>query len=227
MSNPKSIQFEGQAGVIDCALDWPQQEPRGWALVLHPLPIEGGSRDNKVVTTISRACADLGLLAVRPNFRGVGQSAGSFDAARGETHDMHALVTQFYTHFPQFEGHPWALAGFSFGTAVAAQLYALLAQARQPTPQALLLAGTAVERFRHLQVSVPEFTYLVHGADDEIVPLSEAMAFARQQDLAVTVIPDCTHFFHGKLILLRQLISDQIHLMAHRPITPGSHISST
>lgn len=217
MQNPNTIQFQGHAGVIDCALDWPQgTPPRGWALVLHPLPTEGGSRNNKVVTTISRTCAELGLLAVRPNFRGVGQSAGSFDAAKGETQDMYALVEQFYEQFPQFEKSPWALAGFSFGTAVAAQLYSLQAQANKRTPQALLLAGTAVERFRHLQVEVPEFTYLVHGAEDEVVPLSEAMSFAQQQDLAVTVVPDCTHFFHGKLILLRQLIADQIRLMDYR-----------
>ncbi|HLR30359.1 MAG TPA: alpha/beta hydrolase [Paenalcaligenes sp.] len=216
MQKPKTIQFQGQVGVIDCALDWPSETPRGWALVLHPLPTEGGTRDNKVVTTISRACADLGLLAVRPNFRGVGLSAGEFDAAKGELHDMHALVEQFQAQFPEFDGKPWALAGFSFGTAVAAQLYSLLAQEQSPTPDALLLSGTAVQRFRHVEVQVPNHTYLVHGADDEVVPLSEAMDFGKEHELAVTVIPDCTHFFHGKLILLRQLVSDQIQLMLHR-----------
>jgi len=216
MQNLKTIQFQGQAGVIDCALDWPHNTPRGWALVLHPLPIEGGSRDNKVVTTISRACADLGLLAVRPNFRGVGQSGGQFDAAKGETDDMYTLVEQFRAQFPQLAQGPWALAGFSFGTAVAAQLYSLLAQTQQTTPDALLLAGAAVQRFRHLTIQVPKHTYLVHGADDEVVPLSEAMQFGQEHELPVTVVPDCSHFFHGKLILLRQLISDQIVLMQHR-----------
>ncbi len=216
MQKPKTIQFQGEAGVIDCALDWPRDTPRGWALVLHPLPIEGGTRDNKVVTTISRACADLGLLAVRPNFRGVGASAGTFDSAKGETRDMYALVAQFREQFPEFNALPWAMAGFSFGTAVAAQLYSLLAQEQLPTPQALLLSGTAVQRFRHIEVQVPSHTYLVHGADDEVVPFSEAMAFAKEHKLAVTAIPDCTHFFHGKLILLRQLVSDQIQLMLHR-----------
>lgn len=216
MQKLKTVQFQGEAGVIDCALDWPREEPLGWALVLHPLPIEGGTRDNKVVTTISRACADLGLLAVRPNFRGVGLSEGEFDAAKGETRDMHALVAQFYDQFPQFRTQPWALAGFSFGTAVAAQLYSLLAQEQQRTPDALLLSGTAVQRFRHLEVQVPAHTYLVHGAEDEVVPLAEAMEFGREHGLPVTVIPDCTHFFHGKLILLRQLVSDQIQLMLHR-----------
>lgn len=216
MQKSKTIQFQGEAGVIDCALDWPRETPRGWALVLHPLPIEGGTRDNKVVTTISRACADLGLLAVRPNFRGVGLSEGEFDSAKGETRDMYALVAQFREQFPQFDSQPWALAGFSFGTAVAAQLYSLLAQESQRTPDALLLSGAAVQRFRHLEVQVPSHTYLVHGADDEVVPLSETMEFGKEQGLPVTAIPDCTHFFHGKLILLRQLVTDQIQLMLHR-----------
>src|SRR3546814_5532364 len=44
--------------------------------------------------SIARACVQHGLIAVRPNFRGVGASAGEFDAAVGETADMIQLVQQ-------------------------------------------------------------------------------------------------------------------------------------
>src|SRR3546814_3137965 len=73
--------FTGEAGLIDCAIDWPADSPRGWALVLHPHSLQGGARDNKVVTTIARACVQHGLAAVRPDFRGVGKSEGQFDKA--------------------------------------------------------------------------------------------------------------------------------------------------
>src|SRR5690625_6080112 len=98
------------------------------------------------------------------------------------------------------------MAVFSFGTAVAAQLYSLLAQEQLPTPQALLLSGTAVQRFRHIEVQVPSHTYLVHGADDEVVPFSEAMAFAKEHKLAVTAIPDRSEEHTSELQSRGQLV---------------------
>ena len=208
----KTIQFQGEAGTIDCALDWPDegQALQGWALILHPHPLHGGARDNKVVTTMSRAAVQQGLLAVRPNFRGVGLSAGQFDKAVGETADMLALVEQFTQQYTDLAQAKWALAGFSFGTAVAAQLYSALREQQRALPQALILAGPAVERFRFRELSLPEDTLLIHGEADEVVPLSEAMDFARAQGLPITLLPDSSHFFHGRLLTLRQLVAQRL-----------------
>lgn len=206
----EKISFQGAAGVIDCALDIPMGTPRGWALVLHPHPLHGGGRDNKIVTTIARACVQHGLVAVRPNFRGVGASAGEFDQAVGETADMHELVRQFSSAYPEAFAGKWVLAGFSFGTSVAAQLYSQLAENAEKLPQALLLAGSAVNRFKFRDITVPEDTFLVHGEADEVVPLSEAMDFARHYSLPMLVVPDGSHFFHGKLIMLRQLLQQRL-----------------
>lgn len=215
MERIKTVQYQGQAGQIDCALDWPEagQEVIGWALILHPHPLHGGARNNKVVTTMSKAAAAHGLVAVRPDFRGVGQSAGSFDNGHGETADMLELVQQFQQQFPNITAGHFMLGGFSFGSSVAAQLYALLEQDGQRTPQALVLAGCAVERFRFVdELAVPNYTYLVHGEVDEVVPLAESMSFAKAHDLAVCVVPEAGHFFHGKLILLRDLVAAQWQL---------------
>lgn len=205
--------FQGQVGDIDCAIEWPEGTPCGWALVLHPHPLYGGARNNKVVTTVARACLQQGLVAVRPDFRGVGKSAGQFDAAVGETADMQALVQQFSQMWPGVAAGQWALAGFSFGTAVAAQLYSVLAEQGEKVPQTLMLLGTAVERFRFRDVVVPTDTLLVHGELDDVVPLDEAMNFARPRGLPVVVIPDATHFFHGKLVVLRDLIERRVTVL--------------
>lgn len=204
------ISFQGAAGPIDCVLDTPMGAARGWALVLHPHPLHGGARENKIVTTIARACVQNGLIAVRPNFRGVGNSAGEFDLAVGETADMLQLVEQFQQAYPDAAAGKWVLAGFSFGTSVAAQVYSHLAEHAGKTPDALLLAGSAVDRFKFRDINVPADTFLVHGEVDEVVPLSEAMEFARQHSLPVVVVPDASHFFHGKLIILRQLIEQRL-----------------
>ena len=141
--------------------------------MLHPHPLQGGARENKVVTTIARACVQHGL-AVRPNFRGVGLSEGEFDKSVGETRDMLALVAQVREQHPELAQAPWVLAGFSFGTAVAAQTYAALAEhGDAPLPSALMLMGPAVNRFQSHEVQVPGDTLMVHGEQDEVVPLSE------------------------------------------------------
>ena len=205
------VGFEGAAGRIDCALDWPEGAPRGWALVLHPHSLQGGARDNKVVTTMARACLQHGLAALRPDFRGVGASAGAFDKSIGETQDMLALVAQFRERYPELAAGPWVLGGFSFGTSVAAGLHAALAAAGDARlPVALILAGGAVQRFQPADIPAPPHTLMVHGEQDEVVPCSETMDWARARNLPVVVIPDASHFFHGKLLVLRQLVLDRL-----------------
>jgi alpha/beta superfamily hydrolase len=206
----ETVSFDGESGVIDCAMDWPEQTPTGWALVLHPNPAQGGTRDNKVVTTIARACVQHGLVAVRPNFRGIGQSAGTFDEGRGETEDMVRLVEQFETQYPALAEGVWVLGGFSFGTCVGAQLYARL-QAREQTqaqrlPQMVIWAGSAVLRFQHGDVAAPSDALVIHGENDDVVSLEEVMRWARPIDMPVVVVPNTGHFFHGKLLILRELV---------------------
>ncbi len=203
-------QFDGLAGTIDCAIDWPAGEPVGWALVLHPNPAHGGTRDNKVVTTIARACVQHGYVAVRPNFRGIGQSAGEFDHGKGEMLDMAALVEQFRVRYPTLAEKKWVVGGFSFGTSIAVQLYARWESAGKRLPDLMVLAGSAALRFRHGDAKAPADALIVHGEDDDVVPLSELMEWARPIDMPVVVMPNAGHYFHGKLLILRNLISTRL-----------------
>ena len=205
--------FDGLAGVIDCALDWPEGAPTGWALVLHPNPSQGGTRDNKVVTTIARACVQHGLLAIRPNFRGIGSSGGVFDHGKGELLDMAALVEQFRVRYPEIAAMPWVLGGFSFGTSIAVQLYAKWDRLQKNLPNIVVLTGSAALRFRHSDVKAPEDALVIHGEVDEVVPLSEVMDWARPLGMPVVVIPEAGHFFHGKLLILRQLVQTRLQAL--------------
>lgn len=209
----KTVMYQGDSGNIECVIDLPSGDVNGWALVLHPHPLQGGTRDNKVVTTIARACVQSGLIAVRPNFRGVGDSQGEFDHGAGETTDMLSLISQFAQEYPEAVAGKWLLGGFSFGTAVAAQVYSELNANNQKLPNAVVLAGSAVQRFQHREISLPDSTLLVHGELDEVVPLSETMNYARSCDLPVVVVPDAGHFFHGKLIILRGLVERALKVM--------------
>ena len=116
----------GPVGPIEVAVDLPEGPPRGLALVAHPHPLFGGTLDNKVAQTLARAWLQLGFVAVRPNFRGVGETAGTHDHGVGETDDLMAVLDHFMPEVAaqaQLEptALPLALAGFSFGAAVAAR----------------------------------------------------------------------------------------------------------
>jgi len=201
--------LEGGAGAVDCALDYPEGglgAARGGAVGPHPQPPFGGTRDNKVVTTIARACLQQGLAALRPNFRGVGASAGEFDNGQGEAADMLGVVDQFRDRYPALAGGRFVLGGFSFGSAVASQVYAGCGPASEKgLPVAgLVLLGTAASRFT--VATVPEDTLVIHGEQDDTVPLAAVMDWARPQSLPVTVIPGSGHFFHGNLVVVKRLV---------------------
>lgn len=199
------FQLGGAAGQLDCALDLPNEgAPRGIALVAHPHPLFGGTMDNKVAQTLARAFVALGYAAARMNFRGVGGSAGTHDHGHGETDDMALLLAHMQQRYPQL---PLALAGFSFGTFVQAQLQQRL-QAQQTLPQAqplrLVLVGCAAGKWE--MPAVPSDTILIHGELDDTIPLTQVFDWARPQDLPVIVIPGADHFFHRKLHHIKHLI---------------------
>jgi alpha/beta superfamily hydrolase len=187
----------GPAGKIECAVDEPHgRTPRGFALVAHPHPLFGGTMDNKVAQTLARAFVELGYAAWRPNFRGVGGSEGSHDEGRGEVEDLAAVINYLGCEKP-------VLAGFSFGAAIQSRLAQRLVKEGNP-PLRMVLVGVAV---KHGEVPrVPGDTIVIHGEEDTTVPLADVLAWARPQDLPVTVVPGADHFFHRRLHILRAII---------------------
>ena len=195
--NVERLAVEGAAGPLETLIAVPAVAPRGIALVCHPHPLQGGTLDNKVVQTLAKAFFALGYIAARFNFRGVGQSAGAFDEGRGETDDALAVLRQVQARFGN--GLPVALAGFSFGSFVQTRV------AGQVDAEGLVLVGPAVNRFP-LQ-TVPAGTIVVHGEEDDVVPLADVFAWARPQQLPIVVFPGCGHFFHGRLPALARTVT--------------------
>src|SRR6185503_5100432 len=103
-------------GRLECILKEPRSGPvLGVALVLHPHPLGGGTMHNKVVFRAAAALNDAGLVVLRINFRGVGQSTGEHDEGRGELDDARVALDYLATNYPNQE---ITLCGFSFGTRV-------------------------------------------------------------------------------------------------------------
>jgi uncharacterized protein len=185
----------GTAGLLEGRVHTPLAEPHSIALVAHPLPIMGGTMDNKVVTTLAKTFVELGAVTLRFNFRGVGASEGEYTGGDGELDDL-LSVAQFARQ--QFGDLPLILSGFSFGGYVAARAAPIL------QPRHLILAAPAVGRFA--MPNVPSHSLVIHGEHDEVVPLFDALEWARPQHLPIIVLPAAGHFFHGRLTQLRDLV---------------------
>jgi alpha/beta superfamily hydrolase len=201
----------GPAGSIEVVLDWPRADPAGVAFVGHPHPLYGGTLDNKVAATLARAFVAAGWVAVRPNFRGVGASAGSHDEGRGETEDfLHLIETaSSWSEGALDRARPLALGGFSFGSFVAAQACARLI-ALQRAPKHLVLVGAAAGKWP--LPAVPSNTLVIHGELDETIPLADVFNWARPQELPIVVLPGADHFFHRRLSTLKRLVVNHLHV---------------
>jgi alpha/beta superfamily hydrolase len=198
-------EIAGPAGVLEGLRDAAQTQngtaPKGVAVIAHPHPLFGGTMDNKVVQTLARSFVQSGWDAIRFNFRGVGQSAGAWDEGRGEIDDYLAVLQA------QASSGPLAIAGFSFGAFVAS--HALAAVWTHRTISQVVLVGTAASRFdvAAIPVDVHGCTLVLHGEQDDTVPLASVLDWARPQVLPVTVVPGGGHFFHGQLPLLRNCVT--------------------
>lgn len=199
-STLERLLLDGPAGALETDLNDPGEPRRGIALIAHPNPVQGGTKDNKVITTLAKTFFGLGYVAIRPNFRGVGQSAGSFDQGTGETEDILAVARYAKVRYGEL---PLLLAGFSFGAFVQTRVAQTLSS-ENLSAEKMVLVGPAVNRFP--AATVPPDTLVIHGEVDDVVPLAAVLDWARPQQLPLVVVPGGEHFFHGKLHLLAQII---------------------
>lgn len=201
MLTPQNLLWiDGPAGKLQTIYLPAEGEVRGVAVANHPNPLHGGTFTNKVIQTAAKAYAKLGFHCYLPNLRGVGESEGTHDYGRGETDDCVAVIDFARARHP--EAAKLLLSGFSFGGYVAAFA------AQQREPDALVLLGPAVGIYPIAAPAVPDVakTLLVHGETDDVVPLRNALDWSAPQNLPLTVLPQAAHFFHGKLIPLRDTL---------------------
>ncbi len=187
--------ISGPAGALEGVAHLPDAAPRAIAVIAHPLPTMGGTMENKVVTTLAKTFAELGFVTLRFNFRGVGASEGAFDGGDGEVEDVLAVV-HHARH--QYGSLPLILSGFSFGGYVQAHA------AQRLHTHHLVMVAPAVGRYS--MPHVPHNTLLIHGEQDEVVPLADVLQWARPQHLPVVVLPGAEHFFHGCLNQLQKIV---------------------
>jgi alpha/beta superfamily hydrolase len=175
-----------------------------YAVICHPHPLYGGSMDNKVVTTLVRALHDLDIPTIRFNFRGVGGSAGVFDAGAGETADAGSIAAWGASRWP---GRRLVIAGFSFGAYVALNL------AQRVAAACLVTVAPPVAMFDFAKLEVPRCPWLVvQGEADDVVDAQSVIAWVGglSPPPRLVVMPGAGHFFHGRLQELREAVTGAV-----------------
>lgn len=201
-------------GQLEAILKPPRIEPkRGVALVLHPHPLGGGTMHNKVVFRAAAALNDAGLVTLRINFRGVGQSTGEHDEGRGEREDVRVGLNYLTANYPQ---QGITLCGFSFGALVGLEV-----GIEDGRVLRLISIGTPVDKydFDFLETCRKPILF-VHGEHDEygnVDKLRELVArVGLHCDAELRVIKGAGHFFDDQLNELKQVITEWVGAQARR-----------
>jgi alpha/beta superfamily hydrolase len=162
--------------------------------------MQGGTMNNKVAHTLARAFVSANVSALRFNFRGVDDSDGEFDDGNGELQDALAAAAFMRN---RMSGQRLWMAGFSFGAAIAIRAAVEIGAA------GLISVAPAVARFAQGLKQQPDCPWLiVQGDVDELVSVEETIAWVNSLDPGpqLQVFADTGHFFHGRLVKLREAV---------------------
>lgn len=231
-NNPTQL-INAPAGQLEVDALWHNNNPMDnaverVALLCHPNPLGQGTMMNKIVTTMYRFARDFAknqpshinqpMHVVRFNYRGVGQSTGSYGHMDGEIQDA-LSVLQWIAN--QTSARKLWLGGFSFGGYVAMSLAQIIAEQGAFLGVAdfdltdLALIAPSIERHPLDKIVLPaDKTFMIYGEHDELVSPNAMAKFAQDFHIHADVVKDAGHFFHGKLGELSQLLHKNTTLIS-------------
>ena len=199
----EKLHLDGPVGQLEAILETPSDAAAaGAAVVLHPHPQHGGTMHNKVAHTLARAFVRIGYAALRFNFRGTEGSDGEYDDGIGELQDALAAIAWMRAKYPDT---PLWLAGFSFGAAIS------IRAAVETRADGLVTVAPAAYRFANDLEGQPDGPWLiVQGDEDELVDVEETIEWLNSLEPGpeLLVMPGAEHFFHGRLVDLREAVSE-------------------
>ena len=199
-----TLLLDGPIGPLEARY---QNNPQatGLALLCHPNPAQGGSMLNKVVSTLQRAGRDVGFSTLRFNYRGVGASVGAHCLGDGEVDDSEAALDWLCAQHP---GLPITLLGFSFGGYVAASLADRLLLKGKDVQHLVLVAPAVTRLLDDVYFSPKMRLTVIQPEQDEVIDAASVYAWSAElgRDHELLKVAECGHFFHGKLVELKELV---------------------
>ncbi len=189
------------------------RDNKSGVLLLHPHPLYGGDMYNSVIVAVEDKLQNLGFATFKINFRGAG-SSGSYDGPTGAVEDA-KYAFRFMSEELNLDSI--GIVGYSFGASVALSLAIAQNPAFLVTLSASLdiMVQTDISKEDLKRIGCPCLVF--HGADDDVVPLSNA------QELAKILGPDSTlsileyegHFYRNSLsevlAILQMFLAKIVH----------------
>jgi alpha/beta superfamily hydrolase len=163
-------------------------------IVCHPHPLYGGSMDNNVVHALSEALVQASVISFKFNFRGVGQSEGSFSHGIGEQEDVAAAIS-FLTRINEVDPRRIGLVGYSAGAA-----FALPVGCNEPRIRALAAVSPPLPMFDFAFIKdCAKPKLFVLGSKDSLISLPEFQQFCRSllEPNQCAIVEGADHFWWG------------------------------
>jgi len=199
---PQSMRIPGPSGALQALVEEPAGvTPRNFAVLCHLHPLHGGTMTNKIIHILARTFNECGVPTIRFNYRGVGESEGTYDHGEGETEDALSVIEWGRRRWPTTQ--LW-LAGVSFGGGVA-----LRAALRTDVSRLVMVAPAAARQAP--PPTLPTCPWLiVQGDADDVIPLGMVAEWVRQLNPApeLKILPGVGHYFHGHLNDLRDVVRE-------------------
>jgi alpha/beta superfamily hydrolase len=204
------VTFETEDGVVlEGEIRPPDGTPRGPAILCHPHPQFGGSKDHPLLWAIRNELAARGFAVLSFNFRGVMGSGGSHGGGAAELNDVRAAIGRAQL---EVEGRAF-MCGWSFGAHTA-----LREALDDDRVGALALIGLPLGDTRTVVPDLPARVQLrafdrpvllVAGEADPFCPVPELKALGRKLPrAAVEIVPGTDHFFWRREREVARLVAE-------------------
>jgi len=195
----EKIRFRSQGLSIE-GLVCTQNGEKG-AVITHPHPLYGGTMYNQVVEVLAKVYQGKGFSTLRFNFRGVGQSEGSYDQGNGESEDVRSALLFFH----DMGKGDCDLAGYSFGAWVNAKtkgIETLCKRLIMVSPPAGLLDFSSL--FPNVKIEA-----ILTGSEDDIAPVDRIKSLTSiwNSGIHCEVIQGADHFYSGRTEILESALS--------------------
>ena len=194
------LTFETADGLrLEGEIRQPDRATRGSAVICHPHPLKGGSKDHPLLWAIRIALVRRGFAVLSFNFRGVMGSQGSFGEGLMEVRDTLAAIDRIRR---EAEG-PTLVVGWSFGASVA-----LRSSLEDDRVNAAALIALPLDAALEDVPSIPPVeelerferpVLLLVGDADPYCPVPELRRIgARLPKAVITIFKGADHYFGGR-----------------------------
>ena len=206
------VTIPGPEGRLEARYNQGEGNSPPLAILLHPHPKFGGNMNNKVIYSCFKTLSNLGFSVLRFNYRGVGNSEGTYSGDDGIGEMTDAACALDWLLFNNTSSTKVWVVGFSFGAFISLNLLM-----RRPEIHAFICISPPADKYDFSFLApCPVSGLIIQGDSDDIVNETDVALFANKLDSqnAITVkykkIKNADHFFTDKLNLVSEEITKYI-----------------